>query len=212
MVEMRFPDSTALCDPVRVASLAVSLLQSEAYQPLLLLSSKFVKDRHRLLDGSPFADPVELFQWQKDNARELLQLWDAAKDMPPDTPVYYRVWDCETVHACVPFARDRWSGRAGLVVLCRVENKWLFHNLLETPAGLEAYCQDWSKSMEEAVDAVGRQNESLVVKDVCDDEKEYWESYDLVMDDKPVDATQASGSDQVDSDDDYWAAYDKAMS
>ncbi|TPX69134.1 hypothetical protein SpCBS45565_g02676 [Spizellomyces sp. 'palustris'] len=210
---MRFPDSTALCDPLRVASLAVSLLQAEAYQPLLLLSSKFVKDRHRLLEGSSFADPVELFQWQKDNSRELLQLWDAAKDMPPDTPVYYRVWDCETVHACVPFANDRCSGRAGLVVLCNVENdKWLFHNFLETSAGLETFCQDWSKSIKEAVDAVGQQSEPLVVKDLCDDEKEYWDSYDLVMDGKRVDATDASGSDEVDSDDDYWGAYDKAMS
>lgn len=145
---MHFTDSSTLSDPVRVASLALSLLQAHAYQSLLVISSSSIQDRY-ILTFDTHTDPLSLFQWQTDSARELLWKWDAHGSLFNDSNMYYRVLDAETTQCCIPFARNGES--TGLVVLLKTAaDTWTFHNLLETAMDLPTYFQDWSLSLEEA--------------------------------------------------------------
>ncbi|KAI9209203.1 uncharacterized protein BJ171DRAFT_485724 [Polychytrium aggregatum] len=99
---------SSFSQPEHVASLALSLLQCDSFQPLLGFSSQFLKERYYALAPLRKSDQhFSLFQWQHDRSNELLLDWCADFAEPPKVnhhSVYYRVWDSETLQSCVVFS------------------------------------------------------------------------------------------------------------
>ncbi|KAL2917790.1 hypothetical protein HK105_202663 [Polyrhizophydium stewartii] len=97
--------TTTFADPLRLATVCLSLLRDEAYDAVLGLSSEFVKDRYMLYGGriaSP-ADALRLLTWQQDRVQSVLESTDVALEPLAPGSALYRVWDEETVQAAVPF-------------------------------------------------------------------------------------------------------------
>ncbi|KAI8850880.1 hypothetical protein BC829DRAFT_388520 [Chytridium lagenaria] len=111
-------------NPSNLASLALTLMQAGAWDPLTALSSIFIKERVEMLDSHSMSEKLPLFSWNRnllaaansfsvssapvpsDSETALAELWGMINGFEPkdgELRTFYRVWDEETVHAAVRF-------------------------------------------------------------------------------------------------------------
>jgi hypothetical protein len=180
-------------DPLQIASLAIALLASQAYDTLLPYCSPPLKERHMLLNNIP---ALKLYQW---NADPELEIWLQNIDFS-SRKCYYRVFDQETTHCRVVFRVFGQSGQLAVVLLYMNNHKWAYHDiklLLDDQA-----LADWSTTQQ-----LAKQEFSLLKTTDCnmsidDDESSYWNLYN-----REENENQKRPLEEVDESVDYWDRY-----
>ncbi|KAJ3216889.1 hypothetical protein HDU67_008796 [Dinochytrium kinnereticum] len=133
--------SDHVSNPENLASLALTLMQAGAWEPLSAISSIFIKERVEVLDSHSVSEKLPLFCWnsqaqsatrqseasRSDSPSEqalskheadirLMELWDLINQFEPKETrlrTFYRVWDEETTQAAVKFSLSRDDGMSG---------------------------------------------------------------------------------------------------
>jgi hypothetical protein len=179
-------------DPLQIASLAIGLLASQAYDTLLPYCSPALKERHMLLSNIP---AIKLYQWNPDPE---LEIWLQNVDFC-NRKCYYRVFDQETTHCSVVFGVFGQSGQLVVVLLYMNDQKWAYHDTKIVHDDQEFVT--WSSTQQ-----LAKQEFSLLKPDlnmsIDDDESSYWNLYN-----KEESETQKRPIEEVDESVDYWDRY-----
>ncbi|KAJ3415574.1 hypothetical protein HDV05_004625 [Chytridiales sp. JEL 0842] len=196
-------------DPIKLASLSLTLMQANAWEALEAMSSVFLKERIMSLDSHTITDKFPLYVWpvattgqlQKgvmqghDDMSHLLRGLVSGFDPMEDwrhMQVYYRVWDAETTHAAVRLSTSSGligsSFPGGVVILYKTgADNWSYHDLKVVKNWNQEYSSTWFATIEQATAAYkDRVSLSGAPKSwdaqlpLNDEDREYWSSYDTV--------------------------------
>jgi hypothetical protein len=166
-------------DPIKLASLSLTLLQSSAFDALEAISSIFLKQRLAIQNSHDITDKLPLFtQWsgvsgitlgandstllassKMSHIRTLIFRFDPMDDWKT-MQTFYRIWDEETTHAVVRFAYNSFTNTAptaardfngGAVILYKSgPDQWSFHELKAVQDWGTEYGHTWFLTLEEA--------------------------------------------------------------
>ncbi|KAJ3141483.1 hypothetical protein HK101_003373 [Irineochytrium annulatum] len=214
-------------DPVLCSTLALCLMQEQAWPALLLLSSDFVSERFALMDSHDDDDKLHLFTWRHvinnrvsfstqeereedarcqqrhmDALRSALRSFDPASASGSDAvapQVRYRKWDDETTHAVVRFT-GAGDTEPAVVLMKAGPNEWRYHDFKAVLTVRDAVAGTQSSSWEVDFPAA-EWRETL--EDAC-------KAFEALSEDVAKAAAVAASSNAT-GDVEYWNNYDKVF-
>ncbi|KAJ3116266.1 hypothetical protein HDU96_010040 [Phlyctochytrium bullatum] len=235
---MRATDSVVEGDhvstPENLASLALTLMQANAWEALEALSSIFVKERVEILNSHTTSDKLPLFSWKKRRASRndaaatatseddpaeaafqeelrIQELWDLIHQFEPreEKHTVYRVWDAETVQAAVRFRYTKAEGGLRLTTPPpsppKEETRGAFDRARPVEGGVILLLKNGANSWAYHDVKAFRNWQEEYASQWWSTLEEAHKQYELLLKEG---ASQAKGS--ADEDDEYWSAYETA--